>query len=166
MAMAGISPRDRLQPSLLDRLRSDADERGYSEARLRESVKRDLAWLFNTSNFASVQDLSAHPGVARSVVNFGLPSLSGLAASGVKTAELQEAFRRAILDFEPRLLRSSVRVHLEKTETEMSHNALVFTISADLWAQPLPLHVLLRTHVDLETGKVEVVEGSGGSRTA
>jgi type VI secretion system protein ImpF len=162
--MAGISQKERLQPSLLDRLRSDDDERGFSEQRLRESVKRDLAWLFNTTNFESVHDLSAYPEVARSVVNFGLPSLAGLASSSVKTEELQEAFRKAILDFEPRLARSSVRVSLEKDQAQMNHNALVFTISAELWAQPLPLHIMLRTQVDLENGGVQVLEAGLGQR--
>ena len=162
--MAGISQKERLQPSLLDRLRSDEDDRGFSEQRLRESVKRDLAWLFNTTNFASVQDLSEYPEVARSVINFGLPSLAGLVASGLKTSELQEALRKAIVDFEPRLARSSVRVSLEKDQSQMNHNALVFTIAAELWAQPLPLHILLRTQVDLESGGVQVLEAGAGQR--
>jgi type VI secretion system protein ImpF len=34
----------------------------------------------------------------------------------------------------------------------MSLNALMFEIEADLWAQPLPLHLYLQTEVDLETG--------------
>ena len=70
--MQGISQKDRLQPSLFDRL-SGEDGRVFSEQRFRDSVKRDLAWLLNTSNFGSVQDLSRHPEVASSVVNFGLP---------------------------------------------------------------------------------------------
>ena len=46
----------------------------------------------------------------------------------------------------------------------MNSNALVFTIVADLWAQPLPLHILLRTQVDLENGTVEVMEGGASQR--
>lgn len=158
--MAGLLQKDRLQPSLLDRLRNDDDDRGFTENKLRECVKRDLAWLFNTTNFASVQDLTNYPEVARSVVNFGLPDLAGHTASSIKTGELQESFRRAIMEFEPRLARASVKVHLEKDLAQMNHNALVFTIAAELWAQPLPLHILLRTQIDLETGSVDVTEGS------
>jgi type VI secretion system protein ImpF len=161
--MQGISQKDRLQPSLLDRLAGE-DGRYYTDQRFRESVKRDLAWLLNTSNFASVRDLSNHPEVAKSVVNFGLPDLAGHTASSVRTDQLQEAFRQAILNFEPRLLSASVEVTLEKDDTQMNANALVFTISADLWAQPLPLHILLRTQVDLENGTVEVLEGGASPR--
>jgi type VI secretion system protein ImpF len=157
--MPGLSLKDRLLPSLLDRLESQADDQAlFSETRLRDSVKRDLAWLFNTTNFEVVQDLRDHPEVKRSVVNFGLPSLAGRTASSVSTEDLEDAFRQAILDFEPRLIRSSVRVTLAKNQEQMNHNALVFTISADLWAQPLPLHILLRSQLDLESGHVEVLE--------
>jgi type VI secretion system protein ImpF len=154
--------RERLQPSLLDRLcddrRADDDGRGVSEQRLRESVKRDLAWLFNSTNLAAVHELSGHPEVARSVLNYGLPALAGHTASSLDVSGLQEALRRAILDFEPRLLRSSLRVTLDHDREAMNYNALTFTISAELWAQPVPLHILLSTHVDLESGAVDVRE--------
>jgi type VI secretion system protein ImpF len=165
--MPGLSQKDRLLPSLLDRLRGREEERAlYSEHRLRESVKRDLAWLFNTTNFETVQDLSAHPEVARSVLNFGLPSLAGQPLSSLSLADVEAALRRAILDFEPRLMRSTVKIRIERDTQQMNHNALSFTISADLWAQPLPLHILLRTNLDLESGHVEVLDASGASDEA
>lgn len=161
--MPGLSQKDRLLPSLLDRLRGREDDRGlFSEHRLRESVKRDLAWLLNTTNFEAVQDLSQHPEVARSVLNYGLPSLAGHTLSSVQVGVLEELLRQTILNFEPRLMRSSVQIRLEKNQSQMNHNALSFTISADLWAQPLPLHILLRTQLDLENGHVEVLDASGG----
>lgn len=165
--MPGLLQKDRLLPSLLDRLRARDDERAlYSEHRLRESVKRDLAWLFNTTNLETVRDLSAHPEVARSVLNFGLPSLAGHPLSSLSLTDLEAALRRAIVDFEPRLMRSTVKIRLEKDPGQMNHNALSFTISADLWAQPLPLHILLRTNLDLETGHVEIFDGTGPGEEA
>jgi type VI secretion system protein ImpF len=44
---------------------------------------------------------------------------------------------------------------------EMNHNALSFEVEADLWAQPLPLRVFLRTAIDLETGSVDVADRGG-----
>jgi len=66
---------DRVQPSLLDRLTDDdptnrreaRDMRGFSLARLREAVLRDLSWLMNASQLAATQDLSPYPHVASSV---------------------------------------------------------------------------------------------------
>jgi type VI secretion system protein ImpF len=41
---------------------------------------------------------------------------------------------------------------------KMSHNAMRFDIEAELWAQPLPLRLFLRTEIDLESGSVQVSE--------
>jgi len=84
--MAELTPKERLQPSLLDRLTDDEpeqklesrDKRVLSPERLRESVRRDLTWLFNTPSLATViHNLSEYPEVERSTVNFGLPSSPG-----------------------------------------------------------------------------------------
>jgi type VI secretion system protein ImpF len=40
----------------------------------------------------------------------------------------------------------------------MSHNAMRFDIEAELWAQPLPLRLFLRTEIDLETGSATVMD--------
>jgi len=45
----------------------------------------------------------------------------------------------------------------------MNHNAMTFNIEGQLWAQPAPLHILLRTELDLEAGDVVVNESSGGA---
>ena len=45
----------------------------------------------------------------------------------------------------------------------MSHNALSFYIEAELWAQPIPLRLFLKTEIDLEDGNAHVVDaGSAG----
>jgi type VI secretion system protein ImpF len=36
------------------------------------------------------------------------------------------------------------------------HNQISFRISGQLWAQPVPLELLLQTEIDLETGAVEI----------
>jgi type VI secretion system protein ImpF len=46
---------------------------------------------------------------------------------------------------------------------KMSHNAMCFQIEAELWAQPLPLRLFLRTEIDLESGAATVIDaGQGG----
>jgi type VI secretion system protein ImpF len=167
--MAELMPKERLQPSLLDRLTDDEpdratesrDSRVLSPARLRECVRRDLAWLFNTTHLAALQSLDEFPLVAHAVLNYGIPDLAGRTASGLGTTELERMIRQAILDFEPRLDRNSVSVRLVLDRDGVSHNALSFDVEAELWAQPLPLHLFLRTAVDLEAGKVEVIDQGG-----
>jgi type VI secretion system protein ImpF len=54
-------------------------------------------------------------------------------------------------------------VRLVADQLLMSHNALSFFIEAELWAQPIPLRLFLKTEIDLEDGNVHVVDaGSGG----
>mgnify|MGYP003530113367 FL=1 len=72
---------------------------------------------------------------------------------------LQTAVRQAILDFEPRILPDSLVVEAVMSEDQMDrHNQIGFRISGQLWAQPVPLELLLRTDLDLETGHVVVRE--------
>ena len=165
--MPELTPRDRLQPSLLDRLTDDEpevavesrDRRVLSMSELRRSVIRDIEWLFNAGNLASVLDLSEHDHVADSVVNFGLPELAGATASGVDPSALERLVRQAIWSFEPRILRHSVKVRCLVSEDLMNRNALVFVIEGELWGQPLPTSLYLRTEVDLDSGTVVVSEG-------
>ena len=167
--MAELSLKERLQPSLLDRLtdtdphskQESREQRVLSMQRLRESVRRDLAWLFNAVNLSAVEDLRDYPEVVRSVVNFGLPDLSGHTVSSVDVIELERLLRQCVRDFEPRILPNSVKVRLVVDEQKMSHNAMVFDIEGELWAQPLPLHLFLRTEVDLDVGDVKVTERTG-----
>lgn len=168
--MVDLTPRERLQPSLLDRLTDEEpqaqqesrDRRVLSPQKLREVVRRDLGWLFNAVNIASVEDLSPYPQVARSVVNYGLPDLSGRTSSGTDALQLERMLRQVIRDFEPRILPGTLRVKLVVDEAKMSHNAMVFDIEGELWAQPVPLRLYLRTEVDLEVGDIRVSETAAG----
>lgn len=164
--MAELTQKERLQPSLLDRLKDDApekqqesrDQRVLSLNKLREGVLRDLAWLLNTSMLESVQSLEDYPLVSHSVLNYGIPDLVGKTLSGVKVTDIQRQIRQAIWDFEPRILRASLQVKVTASENKMSQNAMTFDIEGDLWAQPLPLRLYLRTELDLETGAMDIVD--------
>ncbi len=169
--MAELSQQERLQPCLLDRITDEApeqkqesrDQRVVSLRRLREAVLRDLGWLLNASNLASLEDLSEYPHVAQSVVNFGVPGLAGTLVSGVDVAEFERKIRQAILDFEPRILRDTVKVRLAVAADQMSHNAMTFEIDRQLWAQPVPQRIYLKTEIDLELGEVKLSDYSVAS---
>jgi type VI secretion system protein ImpF len=164
--MAELTPSERLQPSLLDRLTDDEpaksqearNRRVLSLGRLRESVLRDVAWLLNSSNLPQPDLEENYPHVAKSVVNYGLPDLAGLTASGIDVAELEQIVKQALWDFEPRIMRHTLKVRAHADGSDMSHNALVFEIEGDLWAQPIPLELLLKSEIDLETGDIAVTE--------
>lgn len=163
--MAELLPKERLQPALLDRLSDDRPDQGVESRedrviplrRLRECVVRDLEWLFNTGALFGPDDPAADALVGASVLNYGIPNFAGVQASSLGLPRLERLLRDAIWNFEPRLLRESVRVQASRTE-EMNHNALCFEIQARLWAHPIPIELFLRTELDLETGHVAVRE--------
>ena len=156
---------DRLQPALLDRLTDDdpnnpqeaPEQRVISKPRLREAVLRDLSWLFNTTQLATDGSLDDYPQARRSVLNFGLPALSGQTASSIDPQGLEAKVRRAIVEHEPRILPETLVVEALVSEMQLDHhNKISFRISGQVWAQPVPLEMLLQTDIDLETGLVEI----------
>ncbi len=162
-----LLPQDRLQPALLDRLTDDEPDkkqepreaRVLSKTRMRQSVLRDLAWLFNATRFEAVADLAAVPYVRRSVLNFGLPALSGTTGSALDLTDLARAIRDAVLTFEPRILPATLQVRtLLEAGALDHHNVIGVEIQGELWAQPVPLEFLVRTEFDLETGKVQIAD--------
>jgi len=167
--MADLTPRDRLQPSLLDRLTDNEplkreesrDQRILSITKLRECVLRDLTWLLNSERLPKEERADDCPEAMKSVINYGIPSLSGAAAVGIDGEDLEREILEAVRTFEPRLIRDSVVVRCVEMSEEMSGRALIFEIEADLWAQPLPLHLYLQTQLDLESGRVEATPQTG-----
>ncbi|HEY7241936.1 MAG TPA: type VI secretion system baseplate subunit TssE [Burkholderiales bacterium] len=165
------SNRDRINPSLLDRLTDEAPGapggRGGATtlSELRKSVLRDLAWLFNTTQVLNAESGEAWPQVRNSVVNYGLPPLAGTHASSIDIARLERALRQAIVNFEPRILPDSVTVKAQLERQSLDHhNVVSLQIAGLLWAQPVPIELLLRTQLDLESGQSRVDETVAGRR--
>lgn len=165
--MAELSARDRLQPSLLDRLTDDdtgatqepREKRVLSMRGLRRAVLRDLGWLFNATGLGMLQDLEDFPLAARSVINFGFPDLSGRTASGIDMEQIARRLRQTIWDFEPRIQRDSVQVVVKTSAgTDGIPNQIVFEVHGQLWGQPLPERLYLKTELDLELGEIKVYD--------
>lgn len=166
--MAELTPRDRLQPALLDRLTDDEPEsrvesreqRVLSVRRLRECVLRDLAWLLNTTPLSQTEDLSDFPHAKQSTIDFGFTDLAGVTLSGLDPGELERRIREAIRCFEPRVLPKTLRVRAVFPEDPQHRNALAFEIEGELWGQPLPTALYLKSEIDLEDGSMTVAERS------
>jgi len=165
--MATSRAQERLQPALLDRLSDDHPEsrvesseaKVINRSRLRDMVLRDLSWLFNATAPNEGMDWDSAPFARKSVMNYGLPALSGLSTSGIDLKLLQDQVRQAILDHEPRILPDTLSVEVVVSNEQLDrHNVIGFRISGQLWAQPVPLELLLHTDIDLETGRVAVLE--------
>jgi type VI secretion system protein ImpF len=160
------SLKERLQPSLLDRLtdlhiensKESTSQQSMSQNQFKEAVIRDLGWLLNSVSLEVCTDLDKYPAVKRSVINYGLPDLSGHTSATVDVQSVEKAIRQAIHLFEPRIIRNSLRVKVHSDPDAMTHNALVFEISGAIFGQPSPFQVVLQSELDLENGQFKLTE--------
>jgi type VI secretion system protein ImpF len=137
-----------------------ADKRNISMRRLREIVQRDLGWLLNSASLDTTEDLKPYPEVARSVLNFGMPSFAGTALHSIDPQATAQRIRQVIETFEPRL--GKVQVIPEIDGDKPDAMTLSFRIEGELWGQPVSQHVVLQTRIDVETGDVRI--GDAGNR--
>jgi type VI secretion system protein ImpF len=146
--------------AITNRALESASQRVVSMRQLRESVLRDLAWLLSTSSFDSDRSLAAWPEVERSVLNFGLPTVAGRRLSTFDTAAAGARLQKVIETFEPRL--THVRVTPEVDADRMDQRAIVFRVEAELWGQPMPQRLMLRTEIDVDSAHVGISDLESG----
>lgn len=157
------SPRHYLLPTVLDRLLDHEPEKSseapesyaMTSGQVRAVVQRDLTWLLNTTHLGHVLDEERYPEVASSVLNYGIPAFAGSFISERQWGEIERIIRRAIKDFEPRLLPGSVRVLPLVAQGEKTvYNVLHFEIHALLHMQPYPTEFMVQSSLDLETSRL------------
>src|SRR4030095_6123109 len=163
--MPDATPFERLQPCLLDRLTDDdpknqqesRSQRMISIQRYKAGVLRDLQWLFNAS--AHLPDegggrwrLEDFPQAHRSFINFGTRQISGLLAPHMR--EIERNLADALRLFEPRILPQTLSV-----KATMTRNVIGIEVHGELWANPMPEQLHVKTSIDLETGLCQL----GGS---
>jgi type VI secretion system protein ImpF len=156
-----------LLPTLFDRLRDEAPSRTsespsdytVTPARMRDIVQRDLAYLLNTTNAEDLIDRTRHADAAASTINFGVPPLAGSYLSERKWVDIERIIRRAIQDYEPRLVPETVTVVplMQEGGAPEAYNVLLFEIRAMINLRPYPLAFTVQSAVDLETNRMRVV---------
>jgi type VI secretion system protein ImpF len=135
-------------------------QRVVSLQRYRRGVLRDLEWLFNTQGYLCLEgmesfDLKDYPEAYRSVINFGTRQLCGLTAPNLD--KLQQELSEAIAVFEPRIIARGLTIH-----ADIERNILTFEVKGDLWANPLPEHLHVKSTLDLELGQCLVGDSPHG----
>lgn len=159
--MADLTPMEKLQPCLLDRL-TDEDPRSSVEGRdmrvvslqrYREAVLRDIIWLLNTGCHCEDDTLDDFPEVKNSVLNFGIRDVCGMTIAGLSVEDLEKEMVRTIKTFEPRITPQTLRVRAIIDDDRYDNHGLEFEIMGDVWANPMPEALYIKTSVDLETGQ-------------
>jgi type VI secretion system protein ImpF len=156
-----------LLPSVLDRLIDHDPQQSHEVPRsrnqllrdLKQAVRRDLENLLNT-RIRCIPFRSELSELKQSLVNYGIPDLTGLSLGGPKE---REDFRRAVLStirqFEPRLKNLEVRI-IDQADT--IERTIRFHIEAVLLAEPAPEPIAFESTVRLTTGSVDVKAESHG----
>jgi type VI secretion system protein ImpF len=164
----GLTPLDRLQPCLLDRLTDDQPEkreesrtqRIVSLQRYKAGVLRDLEWLFNSIGHypdEGVGELTFgdYEDAFRSVLNFGIRQLYGRLAPDLE--EIEHQLTSALIVFEPRINRQTLRV-----KVTLDRNLLSIDLNGELWVNPLPEKLFIKTLLDLESSHCSLREAVHG----
>jgi type VI secretion system protein ImpF len=156
----------RLNPTLLDKLVADLPQSGlrvnfanldkFTEEALLANVRRELAWLLNTTNLDSALKLAGHAQVRTSVLNYGVADLAGKAQSHMAVVARASKIREAVVAFEPRLDPNRLSVEISsKSERE---NAITYAITGDITSAVQAIHVRYLTDIEIDTGAANVRE--------
>jgi type VI secretion system protein ImpF len=165
MARTELSDRERLQPSLLDRLtdirpgdlKDSASERHIDVRRLREIIMRDLGWLLNTSNNENLIDAELYPHAANSTLNFGVRDIAGRRVTLGDANGMEDSIREAIYALEPRIIPGTLEVSAgTENRKSTSQSEITMDIRGELWATPVPLDLFLRTRMSVTDGGIVI----------
>lgn len=176
-----MAVKQRLTPTLFDKLVADLEVSGltgtdsdgevsrenfryysvpklerFNEAALRSTIRRELAWLLNTTNLEALVDLEPFPEVQTSVLNYGLTDLAGKSLTQREILQRAREIRKAIRLYEPRFDADTIGV--DPTVDPDMPSALVFQIQGDITSAAQAMPVKFRTEIEPETAAVDVRE--------
>jgi len=83
-------------------------------------------------------------------------------ASSLSVEEMRYQLMEALRCFEPRILPNTISIKMAVNPEEMSNRSICFEIRGDLWTQPIPESLFIKTEMDLETGECQLNRGING----
>lgn len=164
-------PNQQLLPTLFDRLFDNAPhklkeselEYAVDKKQMMNIVRRDLAFLFNTSSIEREVVRDDYPMVACSVINYGIPPLAGEHMASKSWQEMEGIIRRAIIDFEPRIIAKSLLIRPVSNLAQLGdkvYNMMAFTVKGQIYLEPYPLEFTMQSAVDVENSRFKVIKFS------
>lgn len=128
----------------------------FNEAALRATIRRELAWLLNTTNLSATNDLADYPQVETSVLNYGVPDLAGKSLHRRTVQDRAREIRAAVRTFEPRIDSGSLKV--EPVTTDDGLNKINFIIHGDISSAVKVMPVKFRTSLEVDSAAVDIFE--------
>jgi len=128
-----------------------------SEGQLRGELARDLDNLLNTTNLESALDLGYCDHVRSSIANYGIPDIVHRTIEDVGTEFVADEIQTAVVTFEPRLIRRTVKVRRDETVDEGANN-IRFLVSGEMSCDPVAVPVQFVADLEVVTGKLAVIK--------
>ena len=97
------------------------------------------------------------------MLNYGVKEVAGGFAAKDRVQLIRKSIAQAIEAYEPRIRKGSVQVEM-RSENVSRNTVISFDIRADMWAEPIPIELYLRSSIDVTTGQVALERGNGASR--
>jgi type VI secretion system protein ImpF len=131
-------------------------DRVPTPAHLRNTVLRELMLLLNSTNHGERSPIATH-AAGSSVLNYGMPSVAGRSSSDRGWRDIAELVRRAIVDFESRLIGNSVEVLPVAPEPALNRpDMLCLEIKGLIPMSPYSVPFAARGVLDLETCRMNM----------
>jgi type VI secretion system protein ImpF len=119
-------------------------------------VRRELAWLLNTTNFESCIPLDEFPQVRTSVLNYGVPDMAGKSLNNRLIQQRARDMRAAVIAFEPRI--DAATLDIDVADQMERENAITYIIQADVTSAVRAIPVKFRTDIEADSASVTVRE--------
>ena len=132
-----------------------ATKGAVTESQLREQLTIDLNALLNTVNLGSAIDLSRHPHVERSIINYGLPEISNRTIDEERASDIVGEIHTALLAFEPRPIPKTIKV---ARDTSISSDSLSvrYMVTGEMSCDPASIPVEFVADIEVDSGKLKV----------
>jgi len=158
-----LTRRGRYLPTLLERLQDNEPKSPDDRARpvdiktIRQLVQKDIADLINHTNIEDTLDEQRYKAVTESVLNYGIPALIGSQKNRNNWHVIEQAIRKAIIRFEPRIIPETLLVRsLHEGEGMARHAIIMFEIRGLINWHPHPIDLFMNGHYDTESEKVDL----------
>ena len=89
------------------------------------------------------------------MLNYGIRDVAGDFAAKDRAQMIRKSIAQAIETFEPRIRKGSAQVEMRSDNVSRT-TIISFDIRADMWAEPIPIELYLRSSVDITTGQVSL----------
>ena len=153
-----LNDNKRLRAPVLDRLVNNSSTPIQAHQiikQLRESVRRDLEYLFNT-RYRCVSPPVGSKFLENSILNFGLPDLSSINLTATESRKkFCKNLEKLILKFEPRIRHVKVT---SNNKIDVEDPTIRFRVEATLFANPAPELIIFDSALNPVNQTVDVTE--------